>query len=314
VLRYVARRLLQIPVTLMFVSVMVFSLVHLIPGDPVHAILGDFATPEAEAALRRNLGLDKPLVYQYVDWMRDVVRGDFGTSLFTGRSVRTMMMERAPYTLTLAIFSTCLAVLIAIPLGALAATFQNRFIDQVAMVVSMFGMALPNFLVAILLILLFAIYAGLVPIAGAGDPFGDPVGSVKYYILPVVALASTPIAHFTRIMRSSMLDVLGQDYIRVARAKGARELHVVINHAFKNSMIPLITVTAIAFANALGGTVIIESIFSIPGLGSLMLHSVVSRDFPLIQGTILVLAAIFIFVNLIADLLYGLMDPRIRFE
>lgn len=312
--RFMARRLIQVPITLFLVSIVVFSLVHITPGDPVTLMLGDQATEKDRAVLRSKLGLDRPLVNQYVTWMGEVVRGDFGTSVFSGQSVRSLLWERAPYTITLTVLSMLVAVAVALPLGILSAKFHNRLPDYALMLFSLTGMALPSFVVGILLILVLAVYTDLLPISGPGDPVHDPLGSLKYYVMPVISLGLIRIAQFTRLVRSSVLDILSQDYIRVARAKGLSEQQVLIRHTLKNSLIPVITVFALAFATTLGGTVVIESIFSIPGVGLLMLDAILRRDFPLVQGITMVMALIFIAGNLIADMLYGLVDPRIKYE
>lgn len=312
--RYVVRRLLQIPLTLLLVSIIVFSIVHLSPGDPVQLMLGDFASQEDIAELRSELGFDQPLYRQYFEWLLGLLQFDLGTSLLSGRPVSAMVLERAPYTMMLAMSATLLSMLIAPVLGITGAKFYNKLPDQVLMVFSMLGMAMPSFVVSILLILVFAVQFGLLPIAGPGDPANDPLGSIKYYILPVTSLSILRTAQFTRVVRASMLDVLQRDYIRVARAKGISERHVVVRHALKNSLIPVITIVALSFATTLGGTVVTESIFSIPGLGTLMLEAIVARDFPVIQGTTLVVALIFISVNIIADLLYAFVDPRIKYQ
>jgi peptide/nickel transport system permease protein len=312
--RYILRRLLQVPLTLVLVSIIVFSIVHLTPGDPARLILGDFATDEDVDAFRARHGMDRPFYVQYLSWMSGVVRGDLGTSINTGESVASLIITRAPYTISLAVSATIVATLIAIVLGILAAKFHNRPIDQIIMVFAMLGMAMPSFVVAILLILVFAVALGIFPIAGPGDPVGDPIGSIRYYVLPVTSLALLRVAQFTRIVRSSMLDVLNRDYIRSARAKGLSERVVVVRHALKNALIPVITIVTLSFAETLAGTVVTEAIFSIPGLGSLMLNAIVWRDFLLVQGITLVVALIFIFTNLVADLLYGIVDPRIRYE
>lgn len=311
---YLVRRLAQIPVTLFIVSIIIFSLTHITPGDPVSLMLGDQATEANRDVLRGRLGLDLPLYQQYFRWIGDVVRGEFGTSVYSGLSVRTLLLDRAPYTLTLTILAMLVSIGLALPLGMLAARSHNRPLDYLLMVLSLIGMATPSFVVGLALILILAVNLGLLPISGPGDPFGDPLGSIKFYVMPVIALGLVRIAQMTRIVRSSVLDILSQDYIRVARAKGLSERQVMIRHTLKNSLIPIITVFALAFATTLGGTIVIESIFSIPGIGQLMLDAIIQRDFPLVQGITLVMALIFISANLVADALYALADPRIKYD
>lgn len=311
---FLLRRLVQMPATLLLVSVVVFGLTHITPGDPVAFMLGDQSTESDRELLRHRMGFDKPLYEQYFHWMGDVLRGEFGTSVYSGLSVRELLLDRAPYTLTLTLLAMFFAIAVSLPLGIIAARHHNRFLDYLLMIFSLLGMAMPSFVVGLLLILVLAVNLDLLPISGPGDPFHDPVGSLRYYVMPVIALGLVRVAQLTRIVRSSILETQGRDYIRTARAKGLGERQILLRHTLKNALIPVITVFALAFATTLGGTVVIESIFSIPGVGQLMLDAILQRDFPLVQGITVVMALIFIVANLVADILYGLVDPRIKFN
>ena len=312
--KYMIRRLLQVPVVVFFISIIVFSLMHITPGDPVDLMLGDFYTAEDAAVLRHNLGLDRPLYVQYLSWVWGATHLDLGTSVYSLRPITEMILDRAPYTITLASLSMAVALLIAIPIGIIAASRHNTITDYLSMVVAMFGISIPNFALAVLLILTLAVWLDLLPISGPGDPVNDPLGSLRFYVMPVAALGTARVALFSRLLRSSMLEVLRQDYIRTSRAKGLSERIVLYRHALKNALIPVVTIVAISFAYALGGAVSIEFIFSLPGLGSLMLDALLWKDFPLIQGITFVTAFVFVIANLAADVMYALVDPRIRYQ
>jgi peptide/nickel transport system permease protein len=289
-------------------------MMHVTPGDPVELMLGDFYTAEDAETLRKTLGLDRPLHIQYLSWLWGAVRLDLGTSIYTLRPITEMLLDRAPYTIILASLSTAVALLIAFPIGIIAARRHNTIIDYLSMVVAMLGISIPNFALSVLLIMVLAVWLDLLPISGPGDPINDPFGSLPYYVMPVIALATARVALISRLLRSSLLEVLKQDYIRTARAKGLAETVVLYRHTLKNAMIPVITIVAISFAYALEGSIAIEFIFSLPGLGSLMLDALNWKDFPLIQGITFVAAIVFILANLVADVLYALVDPRIRYE
>ena len=311
--KYVTQRLLQMPVVLFFISIIVFSLMHIAPGDPVELMLGDYFTTEDADKLRRNLGLDRPLYAQYFSWVWGATHLDFGSSFHTLQPISEMIAERAPYTLFLASLSVAFALLIAIPIGIVAARHHNTMVDYTSMVGAMFGISIPNFALAVLLILALAVWTDLLPISGPGDPLNDPVGSIPYYVMPVIALGTAQLALFSRMLRSSLLEVLNQDYVRTARSKGLSERLILYRHALKNALAPVITIVAISFAQALGGSVSMEFVFGLPGLGSLLLDAINWKDFPLIQGITFVTAFFFLLANLIADLMYALVDPRIRY-
>jgi peptide/nickel transport system permease protein len=310
---FVTRRLLQLPVALCLISLVVFSLIHITPGDPTHLMLGDFYTAADAERLRARLGLDRPLYEQYLVWLWGAVRLDFGTSFYTHQPIGEMIVERAPYTILLASTSMLLALLIAVPIGILSARYQNSLLDYAFMAGAVFGISVPNFALAVLMILVLAVWLKLLPISGAGNIFEDPAGSVRYYIMPTIALGFSRVALLSRMLRSSMLEVMHKDYVLAARAKGVREHVVVYRHVFRNALIPIITVTAIYFAGSLGGAVAIEFMFSLPGLGSLMLDALSWKDFPLVQGISLVTATVFLLANLAADIVYAYVDPRIRY-
>ena len=311
--KYVAQRLLQIPVVLFFISIIVFSLMHIAPGDPVMVMLGDYFTAEDAAKLRRDLGLDRPLYVQYFSWVWGATHLDFGNSFHTLQPISEMILERAPYTIFLASLSVGFALLIAIPIGIVAARHHNTMVDYTSMVGAMLGISIPNFALAVLLILVLAVWMDLLPISGPGDPWNDPIGSIRYYVMPVIALGTAQLALISRLLRSSLLEVLNQDYIRTARSKGLSERTILYRHALKNALPPVITIVAISFAQALGGSISMEFVFGLPGLGSLILDAINWKDFPLIQGITFVTASVFILANLIADLIYALVDPRIRY-
>ena len=312
---YLLRRLAQLPVVILVITVVVFALMRLTPGDPVIIMLGVYASPEALETARQEFNLDKPLPAQYLLWIGRVIRGDLGISIRTREAVTRMIADRFPTSLTLAAAAVLVSLVVAIPLGILAAYRRNTWIDNASMVAAMAGLSMPNFALALLLIYVFALRLGWVPITGIGlvSVWENPLRAIPPYILPVVALAVAQMAVMARLMRASMLEVLSQEYIRVARSKGLREPLVLIHHALRNALIPIITVVAIQFAYLVGSTITIEFIFAIPGLGSVLINAVLNRDFPVIQGFTLFMACFFILSNLAADLVYLRTDPRIRY-
>jgi len=312
---YLLRRVAQLPLVILVITVVVFALMRVTPGDPVVIMLGVYASPEALEAARQEFNLDKPLPAQYVLWIGRVVRGDLGISIRTREAVTRTIADRFPTSLTLAAAAILVSLAVAIPLGVIAAYRRNTWIDQASMVSAMAGLSMPNFALALLLIYVFALRLGWVPVTGIGlvSVWENPLRAIPPYVLPVVALAVAQTAVMARLMRSSMLEVLSQEYIRVARSKGLREHLVLIHHALRNALIPIITVVAIQFAYLVGSTITIEFIFAIPGLGSVLINAVLNRDFPVIQGFTLFMALFFILSNLAADLVYLLADPRIRY-
>ena len=316
VLAYLARRLLQVPVVLLVTTLTIFIVVRAMPGDPVAQVLGVQTSPDAVEALREKYNLDKPLYQQYVIWVGDVLQGDLGTSIRLNRDVTQMLAERFPVSLQLAVAALLYALLVSIPLGIVAAIWRNTWVDYLATGYSVAGFAIPNFALALILIFVFSIRLDWFPITGIGSSTTRGVGLwafVSPFILPVIALGTMQTAIFGRLLRSSMIDVLSQDYIRTARAKGLKPPVVILIHALKNALIPFVTMVAIQFGYLLGIQITIEFIFAIPGLGLAVLTAVVNRDFPVIQGFTLVIAIFFLFVNLVADVLYTFLDPRIRY-
>jgi peptide/nickel transport system permease protein len=313
-LSYIARRLVQLPLLLLFASLIVFSLMHLAPGDPVPLMLGDYADPEAQAALRHELGLDRPLPIQYVNWLGDALRGDLGFSVANRQDVLGEIMARLPNTLVLASLAMAWAVVIAIPIGILAAVRQNSLVDYLSMGFALSGISVPNFVLALFLIMVLAVQLRWLPISGGPVVTKDPVGAIKFLIIPALALGARASGVIARMLRSCMVEVLHQDYILTARGKGVGSQSIYWRHALKNAFIPTLTVLGINFAYMLGGSVVIEQIFSLPGIGGYLMQAVLGRDFPVIQGISLCVALVFIFINLITDILYSYLDPRIRYD
>jgi peptide/nickel transport system permease protein len=311
-MQVVLRRLaLSIPI-LLLVSIMVFSLIHLIPGDPVTVMLGQEATPEVKQALRHELGLDRPLVIQYFVWLGRVVRGDLGRSLVDRTSVLDQIRLRLPATIELAIGAFLIALLIAIPAGVLSATRRGSAVDHASTVLALGGLSLPSFWLAMLLIIVFAVKLQWLPASGYVPFFENPRANLTAMILPMFATGIRESAFLMRMLRSSMLEVLHADNVRTARAKGLRERAVVLRHALRNGLVPVVTSSGLVIAGLLGGLVITESIFSIPGFGRLIVDAIFQRDFITVQGAILVSAVLVVLVNLVVDLLLVLIDPRIK--
>jgi peptide/nickel transport system permease protein len=299
-------------VVLAGVSVLVFSLIHLVRGDPVRLALGTRYSQEAYDALRARNGLDQPLVEQYFRWAGRALTGDLGVSFRSGEPVTVLIGERLPATLTLAFAAILLALLIAVPLGTLSALRPRSLTDRVATVISQIGISVPDFWLAIVLILVFAGTLGWLP-SGGYVPLGeDPLGWLQRLILPAVAVGVVSGSVITRFVRSSVLEALGSDHVRTAQAKGLPERQVLGWHVLRNALLPLVTVTGVQLAYLLSGVVVVEIVFSWPGLGQLALQSVEARDYPVLQGAILLFAFVFLVINLLVDLLYSRIDPRIR--
>jgi peptide/nickel transport system permease protein len=311
---YITRRLLQLPILLLLVSLIVFSLMSIAPGDPVPLMLGDYATKESIASLRHELGLDRPLSVQYLSWLGDAVRGDLGWSVQTRQDILWEIRVRIPNTLTLAVAAMSLALIVGIPVGIVAAVKQNTWVDYVSMTFALGALSIPSFVLAIFLIMVFAVYLHWLPISGSPSVLEDPTGAARAMILPCIALGARAAGGLARMVRSCMVEVLNEDYITTARGKGVRNFHIYLRHALKNAFIPVLTVIGINFAFMLGGSIVIEQIFSIPGIGGLMMRGVLGRDYPVIQGVSLVVAVIFVVVNLATDVLYSYLDPRIRYD
>lgn len=310
---YIIRRLFLLIPVLMIVGVIVFTLIHLTPGDPASVMLGRDATIEQKVALREQLGLNEPFHIQLVEWFGNALRLDFGESLFIGKPVTEALLDRFQPTTLLAIYGLFTSVLIAIPAGVLAATRPNSPLDRLLMILSISGVAIPSFFFGILLILLFAVVLGWLPAGGYVDVGESPIQHFKYMILPTLALGFSSAGLMARLVRSTMLDVLNQDFVRTAYAKGLPQRHVVMLHALRNALIPVMTIVGISFAHMLGGAIVIETVFNLPGMGRLLVQSVTRRDFPVVQGAVMTVAAIQVLIMLLLDVLYVYVDPRVRY-
>ena len=304
--RFLARRIaLTLPV-LLGVATLVFSLIHLIPGDPAQAILGE-AAPQADVEeLRRRLGLDRPLLEQYGAFLAGMVRGDLGTSLRTGLPVTNQILERMPATVELAAAAMFVAICVSIPLGIAAAVRRGTAVDHAAMTLALTGVSVPNFWLGPLLAIVFSVELGWLPVAGRGTP--------QHLILPAISLGAALAAILARMTRASMLEELREQYVLAARARGVSPMRAIVRHAFRNSLIPVVTLVGLQFGAVLTGAVITETIFAWPGIGRLLIQSIGFRDYPLVQGCILLIAVTYVGVNLLTDLVYGVLDPRIRYE
>jgi ABC-type dipeptide/oligopeptide/nickel transport system permease component len=306
VVRYLARRLaLTIPV-LLGVATLVFALIHLIPGDPAQAMLGEEASEEDVQALRERLGLDRPLLEQYGGFLRGAVRGDLGRSLRTDEPVAQAILDRLPATLELAAAAMIVAIGVALPLGIIAAVGRGTFVDHAATTLSLTGVSIPNFWLGPLLALVFAVELGWLPVSGRG--------TVGHLILPAISLGAALAAILARMTRASLLEELREPYVQAARARGVSRTRAVLRHAFRNSLIPVVTLIGLQFGAVLTGAVITETIFAWPGIGRLLIQSIGFRDYPLVQGCILFIAVTYVGMNLLTDLVYGVLDPRIRYE
>lgn len=313
--RYLATRLLGAIPTLLGVSVLTFLFIRLIPGDAIAARLGTSTalSPEQLASLRAYFGLDQPLYQQYWTWLTSLLHGDFGYSIRTGRPVLVEITERLPATLELAAAATLIAVLIGLPLGLLSAMRSNSRVDVVARIGGLIGLSLPSFWLGTLIIVIFSLYLRWLPNTGGYVDFiRDPFANLALIVLPAVTLGVALAAATMRMTRSAMLDVLGADYVRTARAKGLARGLIIRRHVLKNGLIVVVTLLGIQVGQLLGGAVVVEEIFSIPGVGRMLLAAIVQRDYALVQGGVLVIAILFVLVNIFVDLLYGYLDPRIR--
>lgn len=312
--RYLARRLLLTIPVLVFVSVIVFSLISLIPGDPARIMLGEETSKEALAVLRQQMGLDRPIVVRYLIWLGRVIQGDLGHSVRDGRSVLGTLLLKLPVTIELALTSLLVAWLIAIPAGALAAWKQRSAVDYAATTAALVGVSVPNFWLGIMMIYLFAVNLRLLPPSGYVEPWVELGRNLRLMIMPSIVLGTALAALVMRQLRSSMIEVLGTDYVRTAHAKGLPDRVIIVKHALKNAMIPVVTVMGLQLSGLLGGAVITETIFTIPGLGRLAVESILTRDFPMMQGVVLFVAVAVVATNLMVDVIYALLDPRIRLE
>ena len=307
----VGRRVAQAVVVLLGVTLVVFTLIHLVPGDPVRTALGVRFNPATYAALRQRAGLDKPLVVQYFSYLGHAVTGDLGVSFQTGQPVTQILLQRLPATLSLAVTGMIIGVVIAFPLGILAAVRRDTWIDGAARVVSQLGVSVPDFFIGTLLILAFTGTRGSLPPSGYVSLTADPVEWGRHVLLPALAVGLVAASILTRFIRTAVLEELGRDYVRTADAKGIPALTVLRRHVMRNALVPILTVVGVQLASLLGGVIVVEVLFAWPGLGLLTYQAVEQRDYPVLQGTVLLIAAIFIVVNLLVDLLYAVIDPRI---
>jgi peptide/nickel transport system permease protein len=314
--RFLVRRLLLLVPVLMGVSVIVFLVLHLAPGDPAEIMLGSQATQADRMRLRADLGLDDPLYVQYARWMGHVVQGDLGRSLWMRRPVLGEVLTRLKATLLLTATALVSSSIGGVALGILSATRPNSLLDRTTAVASLCGASMPVFWLGIVLMVLFSLVLGWLPASGMYAPYGggDLVDLAKHLVLPAITLAAASITIVARLTRAAMLEVLGQDFIRTARAKGLVERSVVVRHALKNAMVPIVTVIGVQAGYLLGGAVLTETVFAWPGVGTLMVQGILARDIPLVQGCVLLVALTFVLVNLTVDLLYAFLDPRIRYE
>lgn len=309
---YIRNRLIAMLPVLFLVSIIVFMLIRMIPGDPVLIMLGEEATLEVRAALRHELGLDRSIPVQYAVWVGRVIRGDLGRSIRTHQPVLEAIIQRLPVTFELTLLAMVISLSSALPVGIVAAMFRGSRVDMISTAAALVGISIPNFFLAIVLIFVFALKFGWVPPMGYTPPWQDLAANLKAMILPAMTLGIGAAAVVARHIRSSFLEVLGQDYIRTARGKGLREHRVMFTHALKNALIPVVTIVGLQFGGLLGGAIITETIFGLPGVGRLVIASIFERDFPLVQGVVLFVALVFLFTNLVVDVLYAVLDPRIH--
>ena len=308
-LGFLGRRLLQLVPVAVGITIVVFLMLRLIPGDPVRIMLGTRATPEAIASLERSLGLDKPIWEQYVYFMRNLARGDLGISLLYRQPVRELVLERLPATLWLVAYSALLAVMITVPLAILAARQRDRAVDQVIRGSTLLTLAMPSFWVGIIFMMFFSLRLGLFPVSGLGEGVRD---RLYHLFLPSLTVALSLSAILIRSLRSSIIAVTLADFIETARAKGLTERRIMLKHILRNALISTITILGVNIGWLIGGTVVIENLFAIPGLGALMLSSISGRDYPMVQGITLVFAVLVVGVNILTDLTYAIIDPRVR--
>jgi peptide/nickel transport system permease protein len=311
-IRHILHRLIALIPMLLGLSIASFALVHVIPGDPALVMLGGEGTPQQVAELRKQLGLDRPLPVRYWEWLTRVVRGDLGESLYNRTRIIDELAWRLPTTLTLVLMSLILSIGIGVPAGLLSAVYRNTWVDHAARLLTLVSLSLPSFWLGLMLIILFSLKLNLLPIVGYRSVVTDFWFGIRFLILPSCALGTYLAALLARLVRSSVLEVLGQDYIRTARAKGLRERIVLFRHALRNALIPAVTVIGINVGILLGGSAVIETLFVIPGVGQFVVTSLYNRDLPVIQGLILYISILYIVVNLVVDILYTYLDPRLR--
>jgi len=312
--RFILGRLLAIVPVLVLVTAGVFFLIHLTPGDPIDAMMAESADPSVKAALSRQLGLDQPIHVQYLRWMGRVLHGDLGRSIRNNQPVIEDVGRRIRPSVELALLAILIALVVAFPLGILSAARRNTPVDGAGTTFALIGICMPNFLIALLLIFLFGVTLRWLPVSGYTDPLEDPVNGLRSLTLPAITLGLALGAVITRTLRSSLIEALSEDYVRTGRAKGLPEGAILGRHALKNSLIPVVTVLGLQLGGLIGGAVITEYVFALPGVGRLVVDAVFARDYPLVQGVVLLIALAYIATNLLVDLVYGLLDPRIRYR
>ena len=310
--RFIAKRIISVIPVLIIVSIVIFSLIHLVPGDPATAMLGDLATEEDIAALRIRMGLDKPFIEQSFIWIGHLFHGHFGMSVVNNETVGSLIINHIRPTISLAIYALVIAAVIAIPLGMIASRKKGSAIDHVVSVISLAGISLPSFLLGLFLMLLFSVKFRIFPVSGYKEISEGFLEHIRSLTLPAIALGFMNAALMMRMTRASMLEVLGSDYIKMAKAKGVKEFSLLDKHAFKNTLVTLITIFGQSIVQALSGAAVVESLFAVPGLGQLMVNSIGRRDYYVIQAIVLLIAVINVVINMIIDILYGFVDPRVR--
>lgn len=311
-LKYLASRLAGMLAVMAIVAVMVFILTRAASGDPISVLLGDQATAADIAKVQTQYGLDKPLPVQFAYWLKELAKGNLGDSIFLQRPVTQALWERAEPTTLLALMAVAIATLIGVPAGIIGAVFRGRWIDQVFTSLAMLGASIPSFWLGLVLMQLFAVSLGWFPVSGYGDPGAPLSARMHYLVLPASVLGLLNSALIIRFTRASMLDVLNEDYVRTARAKGLGEVPVVLKHALRNALVPIVTVIGLTVALMIGGAVVTETVFGLPGVGNLVVSAVLRRDYPVIQGALLVIAMIYVLINFGVDLLYTVVDPRVK--
>ncbi len=304
--RYILKRILATIPVLLCVTFVIFTLMHFTDGDPARLILGDTASEAEVMAMRSEMGLDKPFLEQYFRYLAGLLRGDLGISYMTKMPVSSEIMNRLPVTARLAFLSCLFAICVGVPAGIISAVRQYSILDNILTVLALLGITMPNFWLALMLILFFSVSLGILPASGLYGPI--------YYIMPIISISAASVATITRMTRSSMLEVIRSDYIRTARAKGLSEREVIFRHALKNALIPILTIVGIQFASGLSGAVVNEQVFAIPGIGKMMIDAIKNRNYPLVEGGVLVIAVMCCLVNLAVDLMYAVADPRIKMQ
>lgn len=311
---YILKRILSMIPVLLIVSVIVFMIIHLIPGDPASVMLGEEASPQEVQALRDELGLNLPIYEQFIQWFSGVFQGDFGNSIYMNMPVLEAFLGHIGPTLSLALLAQSISIVIAIPIGVIAAKRRGTYVDQLFMTIAMLGLSIPSFLLALLLMLLFGVNLNWLPVAGYAPVNTGIWNHLQYMILPAISLGAIQAAVISRMSRSSMIDILNMNYIKTAKAKGVKDRVVIYKHALRNAFIPILTILGETFGSLITGAVVTETVFNLPGIGQLVINAIVRRDYAVIQGTILIIALAYLLLNLLIDLLYGLVDPRVRFN